>query len=299
LVTLVGTGALATLLAARLGAVVPVTVLGSWAEALAVLRDRGAALETDEGSRVASVAATSDPADCRGARLAVVVVKAGATARAAERIRSFLAPDGIAVTLQNGLGNVEILAAALGTERVVTGSAELGASLVSPGRARAGGGKRVFLASHPRAAEVEALLVRAGFEVAVVPDADRLLWEKLSATAPLLPLTALLGVPNGEILRRPSALRLLDAAAGEIDATAARAGIGLGAGGSGEAARRVARATAGNLSSMLQDVRRGAPTEVDAINGAVVAAARRLGVPARVNETLWLAVRALGEKGAT
>lgn len=296
--TLVGTGALATLLAARLGAIVPVTVLGTWAEALAAFRERGSMLETPEGTMSARVAATPDPADCRGARLAFVLVKAGATARAAGMIRSFLAPDGVAVTLQNGLGNSETLAEALGTERVVTGAAEVGATLVSAGRVRAGGGTRIRLAAHPGAAEVEALLGRAGFDVSVVPDAARLVWEKLSVTAPLLPLTALLGVPNGEVLRRPSAAELLETAAREVVAAAGAAGIELPAGDPGEAARRVALSTAGNVSSMLQDVRRGVPTEVDAINGAVVAAARRLGVPTPVNETLWLAVRALAERGA-
>ncbi len=180
----------------------------------------------------------------------------------------------------------------------MTGAAEVGATLVSPGHARSGGGRRISLAAHPKAARVEELLSRAGFEVSIVPDANRLVWEKLSVTAPLLPLTALLDVANGEILRRPSAVALLDSAAREVVATAAAAGIELPAGDPGEAARRVALATAGNVSSMLQDVRRGAPTEVDAINGAVVAKARRLGVPAPVNESLWLAVRALDEKGA-
>lgn len=295
--TIVGTGALATLLAARLGAIVPVTILGSWAEALAAFRERGAILETEEGTLRVPVTATSDPADCRGAWLALVLVKAGATARAAGMIRSFLAPDGLAVTLQNGLGNTETLAGALGPARVVTGATEVGATLVSPGRARPGGGRRISLAAHPKVAEVEALLSRAGFEVSIVPDARRLVWEKLSATAPLLPLTALLGVTNGEVLRRPSAEALLDAAAREVVATATVAGIGLPAGDPGAAARRVALSTAGNVSSMLQDVRRGVPTEVDAINGALVAAAGRLGVPAPVNETLWLAVRALHERG--
>jgi 2-dehydropantoate 2-reductase len=297
LVTIVGTGALATLFAARLGAIVPVTVLGSWAEALAAFRERGVLLETEEGTLRVPVAATSDPADCRGARLALVLVKAGSTARAAGMIRSFLAPDGLAVTLQNGLGNSETLAGALGPARVVTGAAEVGATLMAPGRARPGGGRRIFLAAHPNVAEVEALLAQAGFEVSIVPDARRLVWEKLSVTAPLLPLTALLGVTNGEVLSRPSARALLDAAAREVVATATAGGIELPAGDPGEAARRVALSTASNVSSMLQDVRRGAPTEVDAVNGAVVAAAGRLGVPAPVNETLWLAVRALDERG--
>ena len=296
--TLVGTGALATLLAARLGAIGPVSVLGSWKEAIAAFRERGVLLETEEGTLRVPVAATSDPLDCRGSRLAFVLVKAGATARAAGMIRSFLSPEGVAVTLQNGLGNSETLARSLGPERVVTGAAEVGATLVAPGRARHGGGRRISLAAHPRVGRVEALLARAGFEVSIVPDAKRLVWEKLSVTAPLLPLTALLGVTNGEVLRRPSARALLESAAREVVATAAALGVELPSGDPGEAARRVAVATAGNVSSMLQDVRRGVATEIDAINGEVVAAARRLGARAPVNETLWLAVRALSEGGA-
>jgi 2-dehydropantoate 2-reductase len=107
------------------------------------------------------------------------------------------------VTLQNGLGNAEALSSALGASRVVVGAAEVGATLLSPGRARHGGGNRVRLAAHPRAGDIAHLLVRAGFDVEIVPGTERLLWEKLAATAPLLPLTALLGISNGEVLGVP------------------------------------------------------------------------------------------------
>jgi 2-dehydropantoate 2-reductase len=295
MVTIVGTGALATLFAARLGAIAPVTLFGSWAEGLKALSERGAILETDGGTLSAPVAATGVPAECRGTRICFVLVKAGSTGRATEAIRSFLADDGFAVTLQNGLGNAEALARLLGEERVVTGVAEIGATLVAPGRVRHGGGSGVRLAAQARAGEAAALLSRAGFDVSIVPEAAPLLWEKLAATAPLLPLTALLGIPNGEVLRRPSAAALLDAAAREVVSTARARGVELPDADPAEAARRIIHATAGNLSSMLQDVRRGVATEVDAVNGAVVQEARRLGVPVPVNEALWLAVRALDE----
>jgi 2-dehydropantoate 2-reductase len=295
LVTVVGTGALATLFAARLGALVPVTVLGTWGEAIETFRRHGATVETEGGTISAPVAATAAPEECRGTRIAFVLVKAGATGRAAGTVQSFLDGDGIAVTLQNGLGNSETLASALGPGRVVTGTAEVGATLLSPGRVRHGGGNRIRLAAHPRAGEVAALLSRAGFEVEIVPGAEALLWEKLAATAPLLALTALLDVPNGEVLRRPSAVALLEGAAREVAATARAGGIDIPGDDPAAAVRRVIFATAGNLSSMLQDVRRGARTEVDALNGAVVREARRRSLSAPVNEVLWLAVRALDE----
>ncbi len=293
--TIVGTGALATLFAARLGTIVPVTLLGTWAEAIGSFRRQGAVIESDAGTVTSRVAATADPEECRGTRVALVLVKAGATERAAGWIRSFLDGAGLAVTLQNGLGNAETLASALGADRVVVGTAEVGATLLTPARVRHGGGNRVRLAAHGRAGEVAELLSRAGFEVEIVPEATRLLWEKLAATAPLLPLTALLGVPNGEVPRRPSSRTLLEEAAREVAATAQATGIDLSADEAVKAAIRVAEATAGNVSSMLQDVRRGVRTEIDALSGAVVCEARRRRVAAPVNEALWLAVRALDE----
>ena len=295
MVIVAGTGALGTLLAVRLGALESVTVLGSWKAALEAFSASGAELETAGGLLKAGVRATSDPAAAAGASIAFVTVKAPATAAAAAALRESLGPEGVAVTLQNGLGNLETLAATLGVGRVVAGTAEIGATLVRPGRARSGGGSRIRLAEHPRAAGAADLLRRAGFDVEIVPDARALLWEKLTATAPLLPLTALLGVANGEILRRPSAAALLAEAAREVAAVARAAGIALPEGEADAPARRVAKATAENFSSMLQDVRRGAATEVDAINGAVDREARRHGVAAPLNHAFALAVRALGE----
>jgi 2-dehydropantoate 2-reductase len=111
-------------------------------------------------------------------------------------------------------------------------------------------------------------------------------------------VTALLGVTNGEILRRPSAGALVDRAACEVAAVARAAGITIPAADPGAAARRVASTTAENVSSMLQDVRRGVVTEIDALSGAVAREGLRLGVAAPVNEALALAVSALTEAEA-
>lgn len=292
-----GTGALGTLLAARLGSLEDVVVLGSWPEALAALRANGAELESEGELVSAKVRATSRPGEASGARIAFVAVKATATAGAARALGQALAPDGVAVTLQNGLGNVETLAEALGEERVVAGAAEVGATLVAPGRARAGGGNRIRLAEHPRTPEIAGLLRHAGFDVSVEADARAMLWRKLATSATLLPLTALLGVPNGEIARRPSAAAILAEAALEVATVARAAGISFEGNEPVGPALRVAETTQANLSSMLQDVRAGRHTEVNAVTGAVVREGKRLGVPTPVLETLALAVAALSEGG--
>jgi 2-dehydropantoate 2-reductase len=111
--------------------------------------------------------------------------------------------------------------------------------------------------------------------------------------AAINPLTAILDVPNGELLSSPSARELSAALAREVAAVAKAKGIALTFPDAAVAAEDVARHTAANFSSMLQDARRGALTEIDAICGAIVQAGEDAGVPTPVNATMWKLVAAL------
>jgi 2-dehydropantoate 2-reductase len=295
---IVGTGALACLFAARLAAAgVQITLLGTWTEGLEGLRARGVRLEKVDGSADAfPVRATDNPADCEGARLALVLVKSWQTERAATQLAACLAPDGLALTLQNGLGNRERLASALGPSRVALGVTTTGATLLGPGKVRPGGEGTLSLGAHPRLESLAALLEQAGFAIEIVPEADDLLWSKLVINAAINPLTALLHVPNGELLARPSVRPLMAAAAREAAAVATALDRRLTYPDPVAMAEAVARRTATNHSSMYQDVLRGAPTEIDAICGAIVTAGEGCGVPTPVNWTLWLLIKALNEK---
>jgi 2-dehydropantoate 2-reductase len=295
---IVGTGAMACLFASRLAAAgIQVTLLGTWPEGLAALRASGVQLMKDDGSEhVYPVRATADPTDCVGARFALVMVKSWQTERAARQLAACLGSEGLALTLQNGLGNRETLAEALGEQRVALGITTTGATLVGPGRVCPGGEGTTSLGAHPRLAPLADLLRQAGFAVEIVLDADDLLWSKLVINAAINPLTALLRVPNGELLTHPSAHTLLEAAAREAAMVATTLGRRLTYSDPVATAEAVAYRTAVNHSSMFQDVQRGAPTEIDAICGAIVAAGQECGVPIPVNRTLWLLVKALEEK---
>jgi 2-dehydropantoate 2-reductase len=296
-VLIMGTGAMACLFGARLAKIgVQVTMLGTWSEGLDALRSRGIGVKVDGGPQQEyRVQATADPADCAGARLALVLVKSWQTERAARQLAACLSPHGIALTLQNGLGNLQALEAALGKSRVALGVSTLGATLVAPGYVRPGGDGTVYLGNHPRLDTLAVLLQQAGFTLEMVPQADDVLWSKLVINAAINPLTALLRVQNGELLARPSARSLMDEIAREAGAVAIALGRHLNYADPIGATRAVARRTATNHSSMLQDVQRGAPTEIDAICGAIVAAGRDCGVPTPANRTLWLLVKALKE----
>jgi 2-dehydropantoate 2-reductase len=291
---IVGTGALASLFGARLAATgVQVTMLGTWPDGLAALRERGARLVDSDGSqRAYPVRAVADPADCLGIPYALVLVKAWQTGRAAEQLAACLPADGLALTLQNGWGNRETLEQVLGPQRVALGITTLGATLLAPGVARTGGQGPVTLGSHPRIQPLAGLLKAAGFDVRMADDVAGLAWGKLVINAAINPLTALLRVPNGELLERPEAREVMGLAAAEAAAVGLAQGLRLPFDDPVAAAEDVARRTAANHSSMYQDVQRGRPTEIDAICGAVVQAGQRLGVATPVNRTLWLLVRA-------
>ena len=294
-VLIVGTGALGTLFAARLAASGnSVTVLGTWKNALEALNRDGARLVTADGAEIRfPVRATDDPAGCTDIDIALVLVKSWQTEQAALKLSACLPVPALVVTLQNGLGNREILAGALSDARVLLGVCTYGATLLGPGLARSGGEGVLSLEAHPRCWEVEGLLRGAGFRVDIVRDANALAWGKLVINAAINPLTALLRVPNGDLLKRPAARLVMSALAKEAAAVAAAGGVKLPFADPVTAVEDVARRTAANRSSMLQDVKRGARTEIDAICGAVTRAAQEHGVPAPVNWTMWQLVNAL------
>jgi 2-dehydropantoate 2-reductase len=296
---IVGTGAMACLFAARLAACgAQITLLGTWAEGIQALQQRGVRLKVPglvvggEREKRFPVQATSDPFACRGARMCLVLVKAWQTPRAARQLGVCLAQDGVALSLQNGVGNLETLEAVLGPQRVALGVTTLGATLLGPGLVRQVGEGAISLSPHPRLAELTTWLQKAGFTVEQVADARGLLWGKLVINAAINPLTALLRVTNGELLERSTAHELLQAAAREAAAVANAQGLTLSYPDPVGMAETVARRTAANRSSMLQDILRGAPTEIDAICGAVVRAGEQAGVPTPVNRTLWQLVKA-------
>lgn len=294
-ILIAGTGALATLFAARLASAgYPVTMLGTWQEGLDAIRASGIRLIDSAGQEQKFVVhATDDPRECPGTRHALVLVKAWQTERAALQLAECLAVDGLAVTLQNGLGNRETLIQRLGAGRVALGVTTSGATLLGPGRVKAGGEGPISIERHPSLGPLEEGLRSAGFAVRIVEDARSLIWGKLVINSAINPLTALLRVPNGELLDRPPAREMMGILAAETARVAKAEGVDLPFADPVAAAEEVARKTASNRSSMLQDVLRGAPTEIDAICGAIVIIAKQHKIPTPANWACWQLVRAL------
>jgi 2-dehydropantoate 2-reductase len=294
-ILIAGSGAMACLFGARLSAHGEVTLLGTWPEGVAALQRGGIRLEAGGLESTHAVRVSSDPVACRGARFALVLVKSWQTQRTAGMLAECLADDGVALTLQNGLGNLEVLRAALGSERAALGVTTMGATLIGPGAVRLGGSGPTYVAEHPRLEAHLGRLRQAGFAVEVEEDLAAVQWGKLAVNAGINPLTALLRVANGALVEDDHARAILGEAAREAASVATALGVRLPYRDAGAQAEEVARRTAANRSSMLQDILRGAPTEIDAINGAVAEAPAR--VPTVVNRTLWRLVRAAAAAG--
>jgi len=293
-VLIAGTGAMACLVGARLArAGTMVTLAGGWRQAIDAIAERG--LRVHEPGESWSVRVTALPIDrlTESYPLALVLVKSHQTASVAEVLARALDRNGVAVTIQNGLGNPESLAARLGAERVAAGIAVMGAVLIAPGEVRYVPG-RIVLGSSPATAEgvaqLAALLDGAGIPTSIADDVVAAVWCKLAANCALNPITALYGVTNGALLARSDLLPEVEAAAREVGMVAAAKGIRLERD-AVQSTLETARATAANRSSMLQDLERGARTEIDALCGAVVREGRRLGIATPANAELFRRVR--------
>lgn len=291
-VLLVGTGALAILFAARMSrAGHQVHLLGTWKQGLDALRKRGARLMENGNETAYDVHATSEPGNIRGIKLALVLVKSWQTEHAALQLKECLPEDGVALTLQNGLGNYETLTRELGPERAALGITTTGATLLEPGLVRAGGEGKIAIERDQALDPLEAVFRSAGFHLDVVEDAQSLAWGKLVINSAINPLTALLRIPNGELLVRSQARKMMAQLACETAQVAHAENIRLPFDDPVSAVEEVARLTAANYSSMHQDVQQGRPTETDAINGEVVKRGAQHGIPTPYNLVCWQLLR--------
>ena len=229
--------------------------------------------------------------------LVMVWVKSYRTKEALEMFRSTLGPATLVFTAQNGLGNVEAISSVAFPENVLAGTTTMGANIIGPGRVHHAAEGETLIGEPAggiteRVERICRVLTEASLPARPVEDIRRAIWEKLVVNAAINPLTALLRVRNGELLRRPAALRLMAGMVREVVEVARGQGVELDEVSCFERVQRVAQATSANRSSMLQDVEAGRRTEIDAINGLVASCGK-----APLNQTVAELIRAITEPG--
>ena len=244
-----------------------------------------------------------DPALAYPCDLAIVLVKSYRTAQAGQQVAHLLASGGLVLSLQNGLGNVEMLVAHVtdNTAQVTQGTSLLGASLAQPGHVVIGGLGSTTLGSTLALtmAQQQTLewfkqgLTQVGAVVNITDNVQSIIWGKLVVNCAVNPIAALLDVTNGTLLEYAATRQLLSQVALEVAAVARAAHIKLPFldAQAPAQAMQAAQINADNICSMVQDLRLHRPTEIEAINGAVVREAARLGLDVPVNRTLTELIR--------
>ena len=298
-IAIIGAGAIGGLFASHLAkAGESVVVIDVWQEHVIEIRKVGLTLETAEGERVVRLTAEVRTEGLGKVDLVIICVKSSRTREAARSSLQILAPHSRVLTLQNGLGNAEVIAEVVGMGRVLAGTTAMGATLLSVGRIRHGGRGITHIGMMEGAPDefcrkVAETFSQAGLPTRAEEDVRALVWGKLVINAGINALTALLGCNNGKLAVIGEARELMTLVVEEAVAVAAAAGAKLPYADAVAKVLEVAQATADNRSSMLQDVMRGQKTEIEVINGALVREGERLGVPTPVNRLLVLLIGAL------
>jgi len=254
----------------------------------------GTTLSMPEGERVFRSKASSSPGILSACDIVFLFVKSYSTADAMQDIVGVIKSGAIVVSLQNGIGNREIIESFVDPARVVSGSITLGAARVDSHTVAYGGSGSAEIGG-PEAGAVEAacsIMERAGVPVEIRERPEEVVWRKAVINAAINPLGALLDVPNGKLLEIPDALVLQEYVIRECALVAGALGITLDADELIETVRGVCVRTAVNTCSMLQDLRAGRQTEIDSINGAVARLGREAGIAAPYNEALTRLIRA-------
>ncbi len=265
-------------------------------EHIDAINTRGLELETRAGIEHLPIPARR-PEEIGGpVDLVVVFTKTFHTDAALEGIKAEIGPRTWLLSLQNGLGNDRRLASHASQDRILIGVSSLPSDLVGPGKVRShgdGGSKLypAFGADPEFAGQVADLLTQGGLPAALEPAIHEAIWSKAIFNATMNPLCALTRRTPGFLGAHEESRALIHALVEEGVAVANASGIAVPARPIHDLTHVSMTDHANHEASMLQDVKAGRRTEVDAINGAIVEAAKAAGVAAPLTETLWRLVK--------
>lgn len=302
-VAVVGTGAMGGLWAGRLANVAEEVWAVDPAPAITdAIRADGITIEGPAGRTSSRVSVSSDLADVGAPDVIFIFVKAHHTSAVSAALAKALAHGTTVVSLQNGLGNADVLATVVPEDQLVVGVTYESATLVAPGVVRHNSPGQTWLGSrgeggsNARVDGVVELMRSAGFEAAASPTVLAEVWKKLVLNASGLGVSALTGLRPGEMAGDVDVLALVEALAAEAVTVGRAGGHDLDLEERLEVIRRVLPAAGMGKGSMLQDAEGHRKTEVEVINGAVVRAGRAAGLPTPLNQAIVALIHGL-ERG--
>ncbi|MDK1022196.1 MAG: 2-dehydropantoate 2-reductase [Candidatus Hydrogenedentes bacterium] len=286
-VTVVGPGAMGCLFAARLSdSGVHTTLVDHKEDRARRLAKTGITVESDSATLTATPTVTISVPTKQD--LIILLTKAHAT----QGIK--LLPGTAVLTLQNGLGNVETLCGLVGSASVLAGTTSEASTLLEEGRVRhAASGRTVLGAWTSCSTEIaQTALSGAGFNVEITEAPAQAIWEKVVLSAAINTISALLDVPNGQLVKDSQTRMLMRDLVVEAAKVASMEGYRFDHS-LIEQAEQVCRETATNISSMLQDIRAGRTTEIEAISGEIMRRAQSASLPLPRTRVIYQLIKGL------
>jgi 2-dehydropantoate 2-reductase len=267
----------------------------------AINRD-GLCIEEKDGSTpVIKVKASTDPASVGPVDLIVNFVKCYHTEAAITAAKPMLGADTAILSLQNGWGNADRIAAIVGKPRVIVGLTYHSATLLGPGRVKHTGigpthAGELDSQMSPRLEAATASFRKAGIDVTPSPRIVDEVWKKLALNVCSLPTAALLRFTADELNKHDGTKALMRGLLAELVAVAKAQGIAIDERERWQAITGVLDRAVGGRASMLQDVEAGRQTEIDVVNGAIVEAGDRNGIETPLNDAMVWMVKSLQAK---
>ena len=255
------------------------------------IREEGIRIE-GLSSMSTSIDVSADPKEVGPCDLVILCVKSYSTEDACKDIKALVSDKAFILTLQNGIGNVQILNDYFGAERVIAGITNHGATLLGVGHVRhAGKGDTVIGMSkakmfRPRIKDTANILTKCALETKISKDIDSIVWSKLIINIGINALTGITRLKNGMLIKHDGTREILRSAVQEAIDVVKRKRIKLTYDDPIQKVESVCKATAVNVSSMLQDILNSRRTEIDYMNGAITRQGKALGIPMPVNEVL-------------
>jgi 2-dehydropantoate 2-reductase len=264
------------------------------------VNSRGLVLDKSEGQERMRVRATTEMSAVRDCSLILFCVKANDTQETANQMAPFLRPDATVVCLQNGVDNADKVRAAASVV-VLSAAVYVAVSMPEPGRVKhLARGDLIIGPPSERTTQVANLFISAGMSCRISDNIEGELWLKLLCNCALNAISALGHARYGQIAQNSDAKLLMQHIVDEVLAVAHGGGVvlpGIRDRESGmAAAMEIATQMAGALSSTAQDLDRGRPTEIDALNGCIARLGAKLGVPTPVNHALFTLVKLAEQK---
>lgn len=267
----------------------PVTLYDINQDKVDAINSQGVLMHDLDGTdKTVQIKAVSFIEDAPRPELVLVLVKSYNTGRAGREISLVKNDDTRVLSLQNGLGHVSELSKYVSKRQIFSGVTYQGAYELAPGRVRHTGSGLTILApllksSLNAAMDLARTLNNCQLPAGATTDIDAIRWKKLIVNSAINPLSALHGLPNGQLPKDPQIVHDMMGLVMEGVAVAQKVGVPLNYGEMWASVLDTCRATAENRSSMLEDVTRGRTTEIEAINGSIVRLGEQHGVDTPLN----------------